>query len=280
MKSTVEKAMRWLRSPAGIASASLLLVSILLIAAGLSNWSCVFHFPAESLNSILFGLATNLLGIIITISFVQHFLNMQRMKEEKSEEINRILRNDRIMSATIREYTLYYNRLTTPTEKIRSVSNCTLNLAFDFSDLRDLYTPTMLLLDGFRKTAIEAFCDSESNLIKCCYSFVQDVDFKFYPELCDVLLQIIEISNKFNSRGALLGNQEIFATQEAELLQHMFKNKSTNWVEEVHSGRVQGNIIIPYVFLYDLLKKEGTLVTQYCALIEKIRSQAGEMHFS
>ena len=83
----------WSKSAAGKASLWLIAASLLLVIIGVSDWGNLSKRAAENTNSILFGLATNLLGIVVTISFVQYYLDQQRKKDERNEEAKRI-RND------------------------------------------------------------------------------------------------------------------------------------------------------------------------------------------
>lgn len=79
----VNKMKKWIKSAAGIVSITLFVISIILLLVAI----CLdYENFSNNINNTLFSLATNLLGIIITISFVQHFIDRQNEKEDHREE--------------------------------------------------------------------------------------------------------------------------------------------------------------------------------------------------
>lgn len=84
---------------------------------------------------ILFGLATNLLGIIVTVSFVQHFIDKQSAKSEYREENLKIKRYDRFMSVLLTRYLMYFNCVTTPMERRSKNDPLRLSSLHDFTTL-------------------------------------------------------------------------------------------------------------------------------------------------
>lgn len=85
----VNKMKKWIKSAAGIVSITLFVISIILLLVAI----CLdYENFSNNINNTLFSLATNLLGIIITISFVQHFIDRQNEKEDHREENLKIKR--------------------------------------------------------------------------------------------------------------------------------------------------------------------------------------------
>ncbi|NBH83644.1 hypothetical protein D7X88_12380 [bacterium C-53] len=68
---------KWLKSAAGKISVFLLIISIILLIIACSSWGDFTDRTANNINNILFGMATNLLGIIVTVSFVQFFIGLK-----------------------------------------------------------------------------------------------------------------------------------------------------------------------------------------------------------
>ena len=111
---------------------------------------------ANNINNILIGLATNFIGIMVTVSFVQYFIDKQNKEEERKEEIEKILRYNKIMKLLIARYTLFFQCVTSPIEKRKeyALSNDLLR-DFLFSDLADLYKLSGVLSVELLRPSIE-----------------------------------------------------------------------------------------------------------------------------
>ena len=110
-----ERITRWLHSAAGRISIILIIASALLLRLACSHIGAGFmtERAAELANNILIGVATNLLGIVITVSFVQYFIDKQDEKNERREEAEKILRYHKYMQTLIRRYLMFYMSVTT-----------------------------------------------------------------------------------------------------------------------------------------------------------------------
>lgn len=104
---TIEKIIsylkKWISSAAGRISLILLFISIFLIVFACQSWDCLAEEMINNMRNILFGIATNLLGIIITVTFVQNVIDQQNLKKERKEETAKILRRHRIMQILIEQ---------------------------------------------------------------------------------------------------------------------------------------------------------------------------------
>lgn len=133
----MEKITLWIKSAAGKISIFLMIMSIIILALACSFWGNFTEKTASNINNILFGLGTNLLGIIVTVSFVQFFLDKQNEKVEYAYEREKILRFDRIMQILIQYYIMYFNTITTPMSQRGSVSPTEIKQQFSFTDMKD-----------------------------------------------------------------------------------------------------------------------------------------------
>ena len=82
-----QKCKEWLGSAAGRISLLLFIISLLMLFIACSSWEATSERAASNINNILFGISTNLLGIIVTVSFVQYFIDMQDEKQAQLEEV-------------------------------------------------------------------------------------------------------------------------------------------------------------------------------------------------
>lgn len=270
----MEKIKSWIKSAAGIVSICLLTVSIFLLVLACSSWGNLTERAANNVNNILFGLGTNLIGIIVTVSFVQFFLDRQNANTERKHEREKILRFDRIMQIHIRHYIMYFNTITTPMDQRKTVSTTDLKHEFSFSDMKDLYFQSLFLRNKSYEPAIVAFYDVELELRKYCAEFSSQVDFKYYQNLLSILTQFVEVSLAFDVRSAVLGNSSLTLGDKklTNYIHELIEDSSHDWVSEIHSTNEGGNIIAPYVTLFDMLNLERELISQYKTSISSLKS--------
>ncbi len=88
---------KWVHSVAGRVSIILIMGSIFLLILAWSHLGMGFITAdgTNFVNNILIGLATNLMGIVVKVSFVQYFLDRQNEEKERKEENEKILRYDK-----------------------------------------------------------------------------------------------------------------------------------------------------------------------------------------
>lgn len=127
------KEKKWLCTAAGKVSSILSVLVVIMFAI-------VLFGVSNRTENILIGLTTNLIGIIITVSFVQNFFNKQDEEEEKKEERKKILRYNKLMEMLIDRYILFFQCTTTTiTEREQFVDSKDLLRKFSFADMADMY---------------------------------------------------------------------------------------------------------------------------------------------
>ena len=265
------KGKKWIKSAAGVVSIILLIISIILLYAACSDYGNFSERAANNVNNILFGLATNLLGIIVTVSFVQHFVDKQNVKNECKEEVLKIKRYDNFMSVLIERYLMYFRCLITPIEKRDKIGDFTqLPFQFEFQDMCDLYRQSLYLCEGLFESSIELFYKSEETLRNYMIEMIQNIDFKYNKQLQEILIQFVKASIDYDMRGAILGNMTAQSNDEkmTEIVMKSIKDTSYDWVLKEQKGELDSNLMMPYVQLYKLLKDEMKLIQCYKDYIE------------
>lgn len=265
----------WAKSAAGIVSICLLIGSILLLALACSPWGNFTERMANNINNILFGLGTNLLGIIVTVSFVQFFLDKQTEKTECAHEREKILRFDRVMQILIQHYVMYFNTITTPMDQRSGVSTTEIKQEFSFSDMKDLYLQSLFLRNKGYEPAITAFYDAELELRKYCIEFSSQIDFKYHQDLLSDLTRFVETSLTFDVRNAVLGNMTLTAggKKYTDVIQEYIGDQSHDWVAKIHNEKTNGNMMAPYVCLFDMLNLQKSLITRYLIHIKALKDE-------
>ncbi len=263
---------KWKNSAAGKISLILLAVSALLLIVAYSSWGNLSVTMANNINNTLIGLATNSLGIIITVSFVQYFLDKQSRKQELVDEKAMILRYNRIQKILIERYIMYYNCITIPIEKRVEADLDNPRLDFPFEDMCDLYDQSLYLCEGLFEPSIVLFYKAEEKLRDYMIAELEDIQFKYHKELMDALLEFVEKSLAYDMRGSILGNINTSLGKEklVDTIKKSIKDPSMQWVEKAHRGELGPNIMLPYVQLYDLLKEEIQLIIKCQKYIDKL----------
>ena len=257
---------RWFKSAAGKISIILLIASIIMLL--MIVWSPYAVFGEETASKIdngLFGLSTNLLGIIVTVSFVQYFIDKQDEQEEKAAEIATIKRYDRFMTVLIDRYIMFYNSVITPIEKRMNYNPLEVRNEFSFEDMHDMYKQSLYMCEGIYEPSIVLFYNAEEKLRNYMIEMVQKIEFKYNEPLKDIIMGFVEQSIEFDMRGAILGNMHIKSGSKklSEVAEEYIKDLPCDWVNMKQKGELNGNIMMPYVILYDLLIFEINLIIKY-----------------
>lgn len=258
----------WFLTAAGKVSTSLLAVSfVLLLFACINNKS-------NNIDSIFIGLATNLLGIIITVSFVQFFIDKQDKEEEKRDEIEKIQRYHKVMVLLIDRYTLFFQCLTsTNEERTKYVGRKDLLRDFSFSDMADLYKFSRVLSVELLRPTIELFYDAEQELRNYMIEMLKNIDFKYNKPIESLLIEFIKKSKEMDVSGVIINNQKILFDNEKSvdtISQYIKDEDNYNWVQKYKQGQLSGNVMTPYVTLFFLLKNEGKIIMEYQQLINSL----------
>ena len=264
-----KKLYKWLHSVAGITAIILFIISVALLL--FVKW--FVDDSAVNFNSFLIGLATNLLGIIVTVSFVQYFIDKQNIEKERREEAAKILRYHKIMILLIERYTLFFQCVTSTIEKrSECVKSMDLLRDFSFSDMADLYKLSTVLSVELLRPSIELFYEAEQMLRNYMIEMIKNIDFKYNKNIENVLIEFIKKSKEMDVSGVIINNQQILFgnKKSSEEVSQSIKEEKNKWVEKYLQGQLYSNQMTPYVMLFLLLKEEGRLVTEYQRLITTV----------
>lgn len=263
----------WLNSTAGRISLLLTIVSVIMLIIACSSWAATSERAANNINNILFGLSTNLLGIIVTVSFVQYFIDKQDEKNAQLDEVALIKRYDRFMKVLINRYLIYFHCVTTPIDKRENTNPLEKKNDFIFEDMCDLYEQTLYTCEGIFSPSIVLFYKAEEKLRNYIVSMVENVDFTYNEELLQILIRFVESSIEYDMRGAILGNINT-KTGNKELTKAIgqyIKNSAHQWVAKSEQGTLNRNLMLPYVQLYKVLKIEIDLLIQYDQYLSRLK---------
>ena len=273
---------KWLKSAAGKMSIFLFLVSAILIIIALSGWIKLWFSETEvdNINNIVIGIATNLIGIIVTVTFVQYFIDKQNEVMEREEEKKKILRYNRYMELLIRRYLTMYLSLTTRLEDRNEFDIETVfDRKFEFSDLADMYKTTLILSEKFLEPTISLFFDAENNMRDYMLRMVENIEFKYFQELSEVLLSFVVETSDLDMSRQILGNMNVYSGKDdngnsrplsEQIGEYIANEDKYDWLGQFEMNELQGNMMLPYVIFYYTLQDRIKLMKKYTCCIEKL----------
>mgnify|MGYP001028918857 FL=1 len=158
----------------------------------------IFMISQFSWGKFAYDISVCIFSAMILIWFIDEINKHLQDKKNKTNEIEKIKRANRILEKYIDQYWLYFYCLTTPVDQ-RNFDNPILKSNFLLQDMQDLYTTTLLVSDALSRVSIESFINSEADLINEIKVIVREIDFFYYPYIQECLLSFIEVSLKYNN---------------------------------------------------------------------------------
>lgn len=230
--------------------------------------------PYPTLAEYAGGMSTELTGMIITVWVLQNLFDSFDEKSRKEDERKKILRLNEIISIHIHYYTNYFYMITTPLKK-RSQKEIDLQADFKISDLSDLHKIAVGSKHALSRPAIELFYQYEQSLRNIFTQAVTVIDFIYFPKIKELILDYIRNSLTSNVSDAIIDNKKIGVQSDgklAEFVSKMLKDDDIQKYYAKYQKRALGtHVAIPYFVLYDLLKIEQNILSQYEKEIRKIK---------
>ena len=119
----MKKIISWFKTSAGKITIVLFIIANSLISITFLPFFKQSAHLRDNFENILIGIGTNILGIIVTISFVQHIFDKQSEKNEKELEREKIIRFSQIMSFRLEKYFQVFAQITTPLSQFSQQKN-------------------------------------------------------------------------------------------------------------------------------------------------------------
>ena len=261
----------WFHSAAGIVSVILLSASVILTAI-----VCLFINPntnSSIVRDLLIGLAANLLGIIITVSFVQYFINRQNNRNEKEEEIKRIKRYNRHTSMLIRRYQELFYALTTRIKDRKYIEyDSVFNRQFTFADMADMYLPSLTQTDAIMESTIVLFFNAEQNLRDYFLKMIENIDYRYNEKLYEIIQTFVTDSINKDMSGVIIGNKTVNMGDKplAKVISSWISDEAEDWLGKYKRGELTNNIMYSYVVFYYHLRNQAKHIKEYLECMNSI----------
>lgn len=223
---------------------------------------------------IVYDLSVGIFSAMILVWFIDEINEHIQDNTNKKTETEKIKRANRILQQYIERYQLFFYCVTTPIEK-RDFENIKISSNFSLKDMRELYLTSMLISEGVFDSSIECFVKAETQLREEIELTLRDIEFCYFPQIRECLLEFVEVSLKYNQKEAWLSAKTTTAanTTLADHVKDLLENTADKWYEEINSGKDEHphNLVHTYIALYEMLKAEHNVIEKYKEEIEKLQ---------
>ena len=262
----VKNIIKWVKTPAGIISCTILAATILLVVF---NELC-FQTKLEDYTS---GVVTGFIGIIVTVVFVQFLFDRKNIHDSKAQEGKAIARANRVLQNYLSRYKLLYYCIATPIAD-RDFKNATMPDAFTLKDMRDLHQPSLLITLSITKPSVDSFLEIELTIRNHMIAMLNNIDFKYYSEIGTILLSFIETSILGDVRGSFFVMPNMFFGKEetAKIIHRMLDEDADELYRKIRAGEEGkgAHLVHPYILLYAMMNDERGLIRQYNEHVSRI----------
>jgi hypothetical protein len=225
----------------------------------------------EEISNYSFGLVTEIIGIIITVIFVDLLFKRKNLIDEKNNEAKSIMRMHKIFKLYFNDYRVMYNCVVTPIKDRHLEMKAYDNGNFELKDMSDLYKISTIFPLGMFKPVIESFIEMEHRLRYYIISMLSNIDFKYDIELSDILIDFIKISITYDSSSEILDikNQRYGEKKAVDIISEDLIKLGDDYYKKYLKGEGHLTLIHPFIFLYEMMKKEREVLLKYFETIKK-----------
>lgn len=186
-------------------------------------------------------------------------------EQSRTEDRERLLSFDKVMSIYIERYLNYVVPVTTPRgpdqpEKVDE--------SFSLKDMRDLFRSTGRLADHRSTPAIQYYFKALEEVMVKVEELVQHGYVSRWPELEQLCLQFLSVGKKLDFREQIL--QQLHAESASGKGVEVIERELSTHVGEVKF--IHGNRLNPYVALHMLINESLKFVRHYQEQIDSIKS--------
>lgn len=219
----------------------------------------------EYIQDLCRGVYTGSIGTIITIFIIDILLQSLQREEALSDAKKRLLRSHEVLEIHIKNYEEAARNLATPIGVGNSQPKGKLAPNFPFSNLHDLFMPSLSLIEGSMITKIEQYIKRMHRMRDMIQNTLYNVDLTFFPEVSSLLIDYLQHMENYDpsqgimeEKNAMLGNRRA-----ADYVKEYIKSC------EKPPGYNPSNAFNKYQLLYDMINYQLKFISQYRALIDK-----------
>ncbi len=231
------------------------------------------HIDLFLIKEIVYDLAVGIFSAMILVWFIDEISNHIRERQSQKKEEAAVRRFDKVIQKYLERYIIMFYCVVTPIQD-RDFTQTTIVIPENFTikDMRDLHKPTLLMINGSYDSAVKCFLEIELALRQEFIHLVEQHDFNYYSNFIDIFLDFIQVSLKYDCRSSILEAEYSNKNNSARNIIHDLLEKSGDdfYQKYLLGEEGSGNIMHPYVYLYNLMKSERSLILQYQEEIKKL----------
>ncbi|MCK9323035.1 MAG: hypothetical protein RBR05_01835 [Candidatus Methanomethylophilaceae archaeon] len=170
------------------------IIAIIIICVVISILLQIFDKDggAGDLYTHLRNVVDNIIALLFVVVILDNMVTFNNENRRQRDERRSIIRHNRIIQPVVDMYIVRKNMVITPNEK--TVRKFQINAKFTIQDMKDMYGPSELISD-VGKSKIEMYCFYQTKLHEDFIHLVENVDFTFYPDLCDAAMKYINATS-------------------------------------------------------------------------------------
>lgn len=221
------------------------------------------------------GILTEIVGMIITIVFIEKLFNKNKEEKLVIEEKNKIIRNDKVLQILIERYEELFYSVVTPIKSRNENEEIKMPEKFKMSDMKDLFVHPLYARYGITESSIVSFLDIETEIKNYIIESLRTIDFKYNKEIQEMFLKFVTISTKYDTKKAIYEADKLKSGNKKyiEVIFETLEKNGDEFLERMLNGEIKhANIMHPYAFLYIMMNREREIINQYKKLIKRIRN--------
>lgn len=231
------------------------------------------YIDLELCREIAYDLSVGVFSAMILVWFIDEINEHIQEKTNKNAELEKIKRADRILQQYIERYQLFFYCVVTPIEQ-RNFECIEMPSDFCLKDMRELYLTTLLISEGIFDSSIQCFVRAETQLREEIELTLRDIDFTYFPQIRECLLEFVEVSLKYNQKEAWLSAKNAKGGDKtlADTAKDMLETVADQRYEEIKLGKKEyaHNLVHTYIALYEMLKEERIAILKYNETIKAL----------
>lgn len=219
------------------------------------------------------GIFTEIIGMLITIIFVEKLLNSSEEKESIKEEKDKIIRMNNVLQMLIERYKILFYSVATPMEKRNYEEAIQMPEEFKMSDMKDLFDNPLDIRYGITESSVVNFLQIEEKIRDYIIETLRTIDFKYNRKLQELLMNFVKISIYYDSRKAIFEANKTSAGEKyiTDWVSEGLKEQGDKFYEEVTGGSCKNaNLLHPYYNLYIMMNNERNIINKYNDIINEM----------
>jgi len=292
----MKKAYKFIKTKFALLFVVLILLIIVLTLGFIDSWKWKEYTS---------GLLTEIIGIIITVIFVDVMFNRSQERNARELERKKILRICRLIDLYLPRYITFFNQLTNHPGNIFDCKICELgntqgilihtdtncmsimnndqNMFYktdeniDYIHFSNLYDSSRLFIAGGFLLNIDCFYNIEKRIKEAFIRLLTEVNFEYYRDMEKIVLEFLDTSISNDVSDFIENNKKVafgFSSNEKELKIKLdtetLVSKTFNESQDFNNTN-RG--LAPYLMLKTLLNGERKVLNKYIMIIGKLRNE-------